>query len=133
MITRHTRPQTVAPHINIVPAPVVPPFPAHTPHGRRSSIWTAGLRKRDDELSYPGIPPFTHRPGRLGQQEAGRRMVRRGEPPVRLLYCTYRPCSGCGRAREEPDHPGGGIDRSGSRLFVVYPAAAILNLRGEAR
>src|SRR5918992_5549622 len=78
MITRHTRPETVAPHINIVPAPVVPPFPAYTPHGRRSSIWTAGLRKRDDELSYPGIPLFTHRPGRLGQQEAGRRMVRRG-------------------------------------------------------
>jgi hypothetical protein len=64
---------------NILPASVSPP--SH-PNGRRSWIRIAGFAARN-----------------------GPTEVRRGEPSVRLLHCTHRPCSGCGRAREERPAP----------------------------
>jgi hypothetical protein len=76
---------------NILPASVSPP--SH-PNGRRSWIRIAGFAARN-----------------------GPTEVRRGEPSARLLHRTHRPCSGCGRAREEMDCYGGG--KSSGRWFAA--------------
>jgi hypothetical protein len=72
--------------MNLLPALVSPPFPTPST-GVGLGIRTAG--SRDEPIVLP--------------KRSGPTEVRRGEPSVRLPYCTHRPRRGCGRARKEPD------------------------------